>query len=162
MWKVVFQPPVWLGGKWSLHPSEMECWEIWEASWTRTFKEEWRTTLFKLLKTNEPTCLQPTMLYKYAARPRDQRDCLKRGFMNSDVEEVDLPPFSLGTPPDFAVGVTVGSTIGVHIGESGIQRGEWVVPQSPRNSLLTSWRRNLGNKLLLGNPSLRHTDIPIF
>lgn len=44
--------------------------------------------------------------------------------MNSDVEEVDLPPFSLGTPPDFAVGVTVGSTIGVHIGESGIQRGE--------------------------------------
>lgn len=64
------------------------------------------------------------MLYKYAARPRDQRDCLKRGFMNSDVEEVDLPPFSLGTPPDFAVGVTVGSTIGVHIGESGIQRGE--------------------------------------
>lgn len=43
--------------------------------------------------------------------------------MNSDVEEVDLPPFSLGTPPDFA-GVTVGSTIGVHIGESGIQRGE--------------------------------------
>ena len=58
--------------------------------------------------------------------------------MNSDVEEVDLPPFSLGTPPDFAVGVTVGSTIGVHIGESGIQRGERVVPQSPRNSLLTS------------------------